>query len=187
MVATGLVEIAPPSWDVTLDLVYGRADNFTGAVVYARPRCFLVDAAARCLERAVHFAGEQGLRLVVTDAFRPSEAQWRLWSHTPDDTFLAHPARGSPHSRGVAVDVTLETAAGERLDMGGPVDELTENARHDAPGITSGQRANRLLLLGIMTAAGFDWYNAEWWHYQLFDPRRWPVLSDSEAGTGIMT
>ena len=37
-----------------------------------------------------------------------------------------------------------------------------------------------------MTAAGFDWYNAEWWHYQLFDPRRWPVLSDSEAGTGIM-
>ena len=66
----------------------------------------------------------------------PSEAQWSLWAHTPDDTFVAHPERGSPHSRGVAVDVTLETAAGVRLDMGGPVDELTENARHDAPGIT---------------------------------------------------
>ena len=186
MVAEGLVEIARPDWDVTVDLVYGKGDNFTGRRIYARPRCFLVEEAARCLGRAVRLAREQDLRLVITDAFRPSEAQWDLWNHTPDARFIADPRRGSPHSRGVAVDVTLETAEGVLLDMGGPVDDLTENGRHEAPAITPAQRASRLLLLGLMTAAGFDWYDAEWWHYQMFDPRRWPVLSDSEAGTGIM-
>ena len=186
MGAAGLVEIAPPDWDVRVDLVYGTAGNFTGRAIYANPRCFLVGEAARCLAGAVAFAREQDLRLVITDAFRPSEAQWRLWDHTPDARFIADPRRGSPHSRGAAVDVTLETARGDPLDMGGPVDDLTENGRHDSPRITPGQRANRLLLLGIMTASGFDWYDAEWWHYQLFDPRRFPVLSDREAGTGMM-
>ena len=183
---TGLVAISPPAWDVGIDLVYARADNFTGRPIYARARCFLHADAAACLARAADLVREQGLRLLVTDAFRPSEAQWALWKHTPDPAFVADPRRGSPHSRGVAVDVTLTDSAGRGLDMGGPVDDLTENGRHDAPGIKPGQRANRLLLLGIMTAAGFDWYMREWWHYQLFRPQVYPVLSDRDAGTGMM-
>jgi D-alanyl-D-alanine dipeptidase len=46
---------------------------------------------------------------------------------------------------------------------------------------------NRLLLLGLMTAADWDFYRNEWWHYQLFKPRgRYPVLSDAAAGTRLM-
>jgi D-alanyl-D-alanine dipeptidase len=42
-------------------------------------------------------------------------------------------------------------------------------------------------LLGIMTAAGFDFYRREWWHYQLFSPRgRYPVLSDSVLAEGLL-
>lgn len=181
-----LVEIAPPDWDVVVDLAYGRDDNFMGRRIYAHPRCFLHPEAADCLRRAVGYAGEQGLRLKVTDAFRPSEAQWALWHHTPDPNYVADPRRGSPHSRGAAVDVTLIDGEDAELDMGGPVDDLTPNGHHDAPGITPEQRARRLLLLGIMTAAGFDWYVNEWWHYQLFRPRRLPVLTDRAAGTGMM-
>ena len=183
---TALVEIAPPRHDVVVDLAYGREDNFTGRRIYARPRCFLHEDAAACLERAIAYAGEQGLRLRITDAFRPSEAQWALWRHTPDPAYVADPRRGSPHSRGVAVDATLVGSDDCDLDMGGPIDDLTENGHHDAPGIGAEQRARRLLLLGIMTAAGFDWYVREWWHYQLFRPRRYPVLSDRAAGTGMM-
>jgi D-alanyl-D-alanine dipeptidase len=29
-----------------------------------------------------------------------------------------------------------------------------------------------------MTAAGWDFYRNEWWHYQLFDSRRLPLVSD---------
>ena len=121
MVAAGLVEIAQPDWDVTIDLVYAKGDNFTGRTIYASPRCYLVEEAAQCLGRAVRLAREQDLRLVITDAFRPSEAQWDLWNHTPDARFVADPRRGSPHSRGVAVDVTLETADGLCSTWAGPL------------------------------------------------------------------
>lgn len=181
-----LVEIAPPAFDVVVDLAYGRDDNFMGRRIYAAPRAFLHSDAARCLARAAGYAAEQGLRLKLTDAFRPAEAQWALWRHTPDPSYVADPRRGSPHSRGVAVDVTLVGGDGVELDMGGPVDDLTANGHHDAPGIAPAARANRLLLLGVMTAAGFDWYIKEWWHYQLFRPRRYPVLSDRAAGTRMM-
>jgi zinc D-Ala-D-Ala dipeptidase len=39
-------------------------------------------------------------------------------------------------------------------------------------------------LLGVMSAAGWDFYRREWWHYQLFDSRRYPVLSDSVLAAG---
>ncbi len=35
---------------------------------------------------------------------------------------------------------------------------------------------NRLLLLAIMTEAGWDFYRNEWWHYQLFNPRTYPKM-----------
>src|ERR1051325_3385183 len=92
---------------VVLDIAYATSRNFTGAPVYARGACYLRPEAAECLARAVELARPHGLRLKVFDAYRPSEAQWKLWHHTPDPAFLAAPRRGSPHSRGVAVDLTL--------------------------------------------------------------------------------
>ncbi len=183
---TGLVEISPPEWDVEIDLLYARDDNFTGRRIYGREACFLHEDAALCLARAIKMVRELGYRIRITDAFRPSEAQQRLWDHTPDANYVAPPSRGSPHSRGIALDLTLLDLSGKELDMGGPVDDLTVRGHHDAAGLSREERTNRVLLLGIMTAAGFDWYNNEWWHYQLFNPSRYPVLSDRAAGTGMM-
>ena len=184
---TLLDEISPPRFDVVVDLVYGHDDNFMGQSIYANPRCFLHADAAACLELAVGYAAEQGLRLKVTDAFRPSEAQWvHCGTIRPIPIMSPTHAVARPTAEGAAVDVTLLDAQGSEFDMGGPVDDLTANGHHDAVGITPGQRANRFLLLGIMTAAGFDWYVNEWWHYQLFAPRRYPVLSDRAAGTDMM-
>ena len=46
---------------------------------------------------------------------------------------------------------------------------------------------NRALLLGLMSAAGWDFYMNEWWHYQLFDARaRFPLLSDSVLPISMM-
>jgi D-alanyl-D-alanine dipeptidase len=39
---------------------------------------------------------------------------------------------------------------------------------------------NRLLLLGIMTAAGWNFYSKEWWHYQLFKPSKY-LIETSQA------
>ena len=178
-----LIEITPRGFDVEIDMVYATAENFTGKPVYSRPACYLHADAARALERAAGLAAAIGLRLRVFDAFRPSEAQWALWNHTPDPDFVADPRRGSPHSRAVALDLTLIGADGAPLEMGTPFDSFTPLSHHANTAIGVEAQRNRLVLLGLMTAAGWDFYRNEWWHYQLFDARSYPVLGNSDIDT----
>ncbi|HZB93592.1 MAG TPA: D-alanyl-D-alanine dipeptidase [Stellaceae bacterium] len=176
-----LIEITEASHDVVIALAYATAANITGKPLYRNPRCFLHQDAAAHLARAVALARPLGLRLKLFDAFRPSEAQWLLWNACPDPAFLADPRHGSPHSRGIAVDVTLLDSAGAELDMGTAFDAFTPLSFHANTEIAPAAQANRLVLLGLMTAAGWDFYANEWWHYQLFDPRRYPLLGDADA------
>ncbi|MBT4740737.1 MAG: D-alanyl-D-alanine dipeptidase [Rhodospirillaceae bacterium] len=183
-----LVEIASPEFDVDFDIAYATPNNFTGKPVYARPGCYLHADAADLLQRAISLARPLGLRLKVFDAFRPSEAQWVLWEHTPDSDFLAHPERGSPHSMGAAVDLTLLDANDAELDMGTGFDDFTPRAFHGDLDISPDAQRNRIILMGIMTSAGWDFFRNEWWHYQLFSPRdRYPVLSDGDLPTPMMS
>ncbi|MGB8843310.1 MAG: D-alanyl-D-alanine dipeptidase [Aliidongia sp.] len=174
-----LIEIAKHSHKVLLEIRYATEDNFTGRPVYARPGCYLNPEAEALLCRAVALAQPLGLTLKLFDTFRPSEAQWQLWNHTPDPEFLADPRRGSPHSRGAAVDLTLVDASGAELDMGTGFDAFTPLSHHGNTEILPAAQRNRLLLMGLMSTAGWDFYRNEWWHYQLFQPRRFPVLSDT--------
>lgn len=181
-----LVEITQPAFDVDVDITYATADNFTGKPVYSRPACYLHDDAAQALRRAIDGAATLGLRFRIFDAFRPTEAQWALWNHTPDPEFLADPRRGSPHSRGVAVDLTLIGGDGRPLEMGTGFDAFTPLSHHGNADIPEAARRNRLVLLGLMTEAGWDFYRNEWWHYQLFDSRSYPLISDAELPRPMM-
>ena len=181
-----LVAVAPPAFDVELSIAYATADNFTGKPVYSRAACYLHPDAAQAFEKAIVFARELGLRVRVFDGFRPSEAQWTLWNVRPDPEFLADPRRGSPHSRGVAIDLTLIGPNGKDLDMGTGFDAFTPLSHHGALAISPDAQRNRHILLGIMTTAGFDFYRNEWWHYQLFDSRRYPLLSDADLPQPMM-
>ena len=183
-----LTLVLPERDGVVIDLAYATAANFTGAPIYRRPLCYLhADALAR-LSRAVALAAPLGLKLKILDAFRPAEAQWVLWNHLPDPDYIADPRRGSPHGRGVAVDLTLTCAAtGADLDMGTGFDDMRPLSWHANIEVSTEAQRNRLLLLGLMSAAGWDFYSREWWHYQLFDARaRYPVLTDSVLPQGLM-
>ncbi|MGE5546876.1 MAG: D-alanyl-D-alanine dipeptidase [Solirubrobacterales bacterium] len=185
-----LVRVTPRDAGVDVALAYAGAGNFTGRPVY-RPDsgCWLHPEAAALLRRAADLAWPLGFRLKVLDAFRPVEAQWALWTHTPDPEFLADPRRGSLHSMGVAVDLTLvDAAGGTELDMGTEFDAFTPLSHHGNQDISGAAQRNRHLLMGIMTTAGWDFYRNEWWHYQMFNARgRYPLLSDSVLGTdGVM-
>lgn len=181
-----LIAITEQSHDIVLDLAYATPENFTGKPVYARPLCYLNEEAAAKLQKAIALAKAIELRFKIFDAFRPSEAQWVLWNHTPDPNFLADPRRGSPHSRGAAIDLTLIAKNGEALDMGTPFDAFTPLSHHASTAIPVAAQRNRFLLLGLMSAAGWDFYGNEWWHYQLFDAKRFPVLGDADAPERMM-
>ena len=183
-----LLDIATADYDVELDLRYASARNFTGKPVYARAGAYLHADAAAALRVAIELAAAVGLRLRIFDAYRPSEAQWILWNHTPDPEFLADPRTGSPHSRGVAVDLTLIDAQGRALDMGTDFDAFTPRAHHGDTEIPAEAQRNRFILLGLMTAAGWELYRNEWWHYQLFDAHaRYPLYADADLPVSMMT
>lgn len=184
-----LVRVATDEFGVDIALAYATADNFTGAPVYAaNAGCFLHADAAPLLRRAAELARPLGLRLRILDAFRPVEAQWALWAYDPNPEFLADPRRGSLHSMGAAVDLTLiDAASGRELDMGTGFDAFTPLSHHGNQAIAVEAQRNRALLMGVMTTAGWDFYRNEWWHYQLFGARgRYPLLSDSVLGANGM-
>ena len=181
-----LVPISAADYGVDIRLAYATAENFTQRPIYRHARCYLHADAAAALRRAVDLAGALGYHLRIFDAFRPSEAQWAMWAHTPDPEFLADPRRGSPHSRGVALDLTLLDSAGTALDMGTGFDAFTPLSHHASLAVSPAAQANRFMLLGIMTAAGWDFYRNEWWHYQLFNSRQYPLYSDSALKDGLM-
>jgi zinc D-Ala-D-Ala dipeptidase len=181
-----LVAIVPPDFEVDVTLAYATDANLTGRPVYRNAECWLHRAAAEKLSAAIALARPLGFSFRIFDALRPVEAQWALWHARPDPEFLADPRRGSPHSRGVAVDLTLLDNEGRQLDMGTDFDAFTPRSHHGRIDIPLAAQRNRLLLMGMMSTAGWDFYRNEWWHYQLFDARRYPLLSDVDLPRPMM-
>ena len=42
------------------------------------------------------------------------------------------------------------------------------------------------VLLGIMSAAGWDFYKKEWWHYQLFNSKKYKLIKNNMLKKPIM-
>ena len=80
-------------------------------------------SSLRTLTNGSRHSKKIGLKLKIFDAYRPVYVQKTLWEFLPDSNFIAPPHKGSPHSRGVAVDLTL-TKDGEELDMGTGFDDF---------------------------------------------------------------
>lgn len=181
-----LVEITQGEFDVEIALVYATPHNLSGSTIYTNPTCYLHERAAELLRKAAHLAQPLGLRLKVFDAYRPSEAQWRLWNALPDPEFVADPRRGSPHTRGVAIDLTLTDEKGVELDMGTGFDEAVPQSHHGSTEVSVTAQRNRFTLLGIMIAAGWDNYKNEWWHYQMFNSRDYPLIEQAQLPRPMM-
>tara|TARA_B100001123_G_C15203361_1_gene984261 strand:- start:424 stop:975 length:552 start_codon:yes stop_codon:yes gene_type:complete len=181
-----LVEITELKFNVCIELKYATNDNFTNKPIYKSHKCYLNAEAAKLLTIAVKIASILNLKIKIYDAFRPKEAQKILWDHTPDPNFLTNPDIGSPHSRGAAIDVTLLDQENIPLEMGTDFDFFSPLSHHNNQSIGKVAFKNRLILLGIMTQAGFDHYKNEWWHYQLYNSKKYDVLDDKKAQTKMM-
>lgn len=162
--------------DAVLDIRYATADNLTGAPLYPYPAAFLRRSSAEKLAKAAAGLRAEGRRLLIFDAYRPHSAQKALWAAKPDPRFVADPARGSSHSRGGAIDLSLCDESGSPLPMPSAFDEFGPLARHGAKGASAPARRNAEALKAAMEAAGFDSLRDEWWHYRDPAAKEWPVL-----------
>ena len=175
----GYVNIQKADPSIFVSLMYSRADNFTGEVLYADLReAYLHPKAAAALVKAQKRLRQlrPDLSLKVYDAARPMSIQQKMWDkvkNTPKYFYVSNPARGGGlHNYGMAVDLTLCTLAGDSVPMGTKIDYMGAAAHIDkeASLVASGRisreaQANRRLLREVMAYAGFKPLRTEWWHF----------------------
>ena len=178
-----LAQINHPAIEVAL--AYATPRNFTGRVFYPDSRAWLRPQAASALYNAANELAAIGLRLVLLDAFRPVSVQYALWAIRPDPEFVADPAIGSDHSKGIAVDVTLADDGGP-LDMGTEFDAPVPQSHHDRLDIPAVANERRKVLRDAMVAAGFQANPFEWWHYALSDSQSYARIIDPQGTEGAV-
>ncbi len=163
---------------IAVDLRYARPDNFFGKDLYQGLDCaWLHRDAAAALELSVAWLAEYrpGATLLILDALRPQRVQEQLWEALQGTDligYIADPVRGSVHSFGMALDLTVIGENGVELDMGTAFDDLSERSHPAQEGImlargdlTQEQFANRQLLRNAMLHGGWVGINSEWWHF----------------------
>ena len=175
----GLVNIAEADSSIIVDLMYTRADNFTGKVLYEDlHEAYLHPDAMKGLLLAQQELKKRypGRRLIVYDAARPMSVQQKMWNvvkGTSKYIYVSNPARGGGlHNYGLAVDISILDEAGVPLPMGTKVDHLGPEAHitNEAALVQSGkmtkqEQVNRQLLRSVMRTAGFRALPSEWWHF----------------------
>ena len=148
------------------------------------------------------------LSLKVYDCYRPVRAvhafmRWTKRQANSGKSLSAYIAARSIHSTGIAVDLTIvalpvtlsasfdpSTTYGacngpkelrspdDSVDMGTGFDCFDPMSNTSSDKITPEQAANRHMLLTAMTAAGFQNYPGEWWHFNYIWQDKLPPAMD---------
>ncbi len=178
-----LVELAKLDPTIKINLRYATDNNFMGTPLYPKSaRAYMQRPAAEALVRVHQKLAAKGYGLWVFDPYRPWMVTKMFWDATPEaqHTFVADPSQGSRHNRGCAVDLTLyELKTGKRIETVSGYDEFSDRAYPNYWGGTSRQRWYRELLRHSMEDGGFTVYEAEWWHFDFKDWRKYRIGNQS--------
>jgi len=163
---------------IIYDLQYATSNNFTGKKLYQQSRyTYLRLPAAMALKKVQAELQQQGRGLMVFDAYRPYSVTKMMWNLIKDERYVANPASGSGHNRGLSVDLTIvDLLTGKPLDMGTPFDNFTDTAHHNFKQLAPDVLQNRLLLKTTMETHGFRALSTEWWHYSWPNTNSFKVL-----------
>lgn len=172
-----------------LDLKYNSTDNFLKKNLYQEfglDKCYVHPDLYTKLMQLESTLAEKKLKLVLFDGYRPVEVQQQMWNAVPDERYIANPQKGSNHNRGIALDCGLAREDGAYLQFPTEFDDFSEKAWHAH--VCSAEESelckNRDLLHFLMTSIGLVTYPTEWWHYQLPNPAKYPIIQVSEVLRG---
>jgi zinc D-Ala-D-Ala dipeptidase len=127
---------------------------------------FMVDYS---FAKAIEERGLVKSELTPTQYQEVWEEVYKIWA-APSLDMKTPP----PHSTGAAIDVTLVNSSGNTIDMGSPIDEMSERSlpdyfAQDSHPQASQYHTNRKLLCDVMEKAGFHRNPREWWHFSFGD------------------
>jgi zinc D-Ala-D-Ala dipeptidase len=173
-----MIELKETIPDLVYDFPYATEKNFTGSTLYTDSTVTFVRLpVAKALQKVQNELQVQGYGLKIYDAYRPYAVTKKMWELVRDERYVANPAKGSGHNRGLAVDLTIiELQTKKELDMGTGFDNFTDTAHHSFKDLPSSVLNNRLLLRRLMEKQGFRALETEWWHYSWPNDRNYDVL-----------
>lgn len=159
-----------------VDLRYSTNQNFTGQQLYPKQTTTYVRlAVAKALHKVQEELAASGYVLKIWDAYRPYSVTKKMWDIIGDERYVANPAKGSGHNRGLAIDLTL-VKDGIETNMGTGFDNFSDTAHHDFSRLPGEVLQNRKLLRTTMEKFGFRALDTEWWHYSWPNDRNYDVL-----------
>lgn len=153
--------------DIYVELMYATDNNFTGVRIYDFTDAYLRYGTVKKLANVQKELKEQGYSLKIWDAYRPFEAQQKLWEVYPDPNYVANPANGmKKHNLGGTVDITMVAADGSVISMPTEFDDFSLKADRDYYDIEDEEAVNNVMILqNAMENNGFTGYQGEWWDY----------------------
>lgn len=153
--------------DIYVELMYATENNFTGVRIYDFTDAYLRYGTVKKLANVQKELKEQGYSLKIWDAYRPFEAQQKLWEVYPDPNYVANPANGMKnHNLGGTVDITMVAADGSIIPMPTEFDDFSLKADRNYSDIEDEEAVNNVLILqNVMENNGFTGYQGEWWDY----------------------
>lgn len=153
--------------DIYVELRYATENNFTGVKIYDFTEAYLRYGTVKKLAQVQKELKQQGYSLKIWDAYRPFEAQQKLWEVYPDPNYVANPANGmKKHNLGGTVDITMVAADGTVISMPTEFDDFSLKADRDYYDIEDEEAVKNVMILqNAMENNGFTGYQGEWWDY----------------------
>jgi D-alanyl-D-alanine dipeptidase len=177
--AKKMVELKKMIPGIVYDLRYATINNFMKRLMYpaGTTTTFLRLPAAVALQKVQEELAAAGLGIKIYDAYRPYAVTVKFWELVKDERYVANPAKGSGHNRGIAVDLTIiNKTTGKELNMGTGFDNFSDTAHHTFTSLPEEVLQNRLLLKNTMEKYGFKAYTEEWWHYAIPNGAKYEIL-----------
>jgi D-alanyl-D-alanine dipeptidase len=175
-----MVELGTFIPGIVYDLRYATTNNFMKRKMYPAKTdvTYLRLPAAEALKKVQEELATTGLGLKIFDAYRPYSVTVHFWELIKDERYVANPAKGSGHNRGIAVDLTIiDLKSGIELDMGTGFDNFTDTAHSNFQHLDKKVIENRKLLRSLMEKNGFKVLDTEWWHFFIPGSDRYELLN----------
>ncbi|MBN3910969.1 MAG: D-alanyl-D-alanine dipeptidase [Nostoc sp. NMS1] len=171
--AQNYLELLHPNWHIQI------FDAYRPIAVQQ----FMVDYS---FTQAVQDRGLTDVELSPNQRQEVWEAVYEIWA-VPSLDEKTPP----PHSTGAAVDVTLVDDTGQIVNMGSPIDEMSERSHPDYyanndDSESQHYHAHRQLLRDVMLKAGFQRNPREWWHFSVGD-QMWAWLNNQSNPANPVT
>ena len=155
-------------YDLKISMKLSTSDTSIGRPFYDSNLCMLQYDILPMLKQAMDIFAEDGYKIVIYDAYRPTSVQQEWFNVVRVHKWVADPSigMGGIHDRGTAIDMSLIDANGNELEMPTPMHTFSEDSARDSSKMSDEARKNMNYMTNVMVRCGFTYINSEWWHFQ---------------------